>query len=141
MSKQIKVYIGEIEETLEALQDTKPQTFELKRTSAEHSIKLSVENTFGGRNAGGNFTIIGVKCENPMAKKLALEKAKLAAMGVKAILKAQAKNCTDTMDSMTSDKAKITCLEDCQIQESAITEIEDGYFTMDSAVCIAAKKY
>jgi len=62
-------------------------------------------------------------------------------MGIKEKLKAQSKSCEDSLDSMTVNEMKVTCLEDCAIDESFIYEAEEGKYTMDSPVCQAAKKF
>jgi len=69
------------------------------------------------------------------------KKRKAEAMGQTEVIKAQAKSCEDTMDTMESEKAKVTCLQDCPDKESAYTEVGEGQYTMDSAVCVAAKKF
>lgn len=61
-------------------------------------------------------------------------------MNLKEDIKTQTKSCTDSMDNMVSDKAKVACLEDCAIKETDITEVGSDGFTMDSAVCVAFKK-
>lgn len=104
-------------------------------------LKISIENTFGGNNAGGNFQIKGVRCDDPSAKEKAEKKKKMEAMGTKEVIKSSAKTCEDSLDNMESDKTKVSCLEDCAVKESAYTEVSDGLFTMDSSVCVAAKKF
>lgn len=84
---------------------------------------------------------MGVRCDDPFAKEKADKAAKKEAMGQVDVIKSQAKSCEDTMDNMESDKAKVECLQDCAVKESACTEVSDGLFTMDSAVCVCAKKF
>lgn len=83
---------------------------------------------------------MGVRCEDPFAQEKSDALLKMAALGKSEVLKAIAKSCDDSMDTMETDKAKITCLEDCPFKESVITEVGEGSFTMDSVVCVAAKK-
>jgi len=142
MSRKVQVFMSDTEfETLDMIQDEEKQTFQLKKTRALDKIKLSIDNTFGGKNAGGNFVIMGVRCDDPFAAEKEEKKKKAAAMGQTEILKSQAKSCEDTMDTMESEKAKITCLTDCADKETSYTEVGEGLYTMDSAVCVAAKKF
>jgi len=142
MSRKVQVYLSDTEfETLDLIQDEEKQTFQLTKTKALKSVKLAIESTFGGKNAGGNFVVMGVRCDDPKAEEKAEKAAKMEAMGQKEVIKAQAKSCEDTMDNMESDKAKITCLQDCAVKETSFTEVGEGQFTMDSAVCVAAKKF
>lgn len=47
---------------MDLIQEEGPQTFGLEKTKILDSIKLSIESTFGGKNAGGQFKIMGVRC-------------------------------------------------------------------------------
>lgn len=142
MSRKIQVYLTETEfETLDLIQDEEPQIFQLEKTRSLNHIKLAIENTFGGKNASGQFKIMGVRCEDPFAKEKADKKSKKEAMGQTEVIKSQSKSCEDTLDNMESDKGKITCLEDCAVKESSYTQVGEGNFTMDSAVCVAAKVF
>jgi len=113
-------------ETLDLIQDEEKQTFQLKQTRSLDKIKLAIESTFGGKNAGGQFKIMGVRCEDPFAKEKADKKAKSEAMGLTEVLKSQAKSCDDTLDNMESEKIKISCLQDCAVKESGFTLVSEG---------------
>lgn len=142
MSRKIQVFLNEEDfETLDCIQDEAPQTFKLKKTTTLNHIKLSIENTFGGKNAGGQFKIMGVRCDDPNAKKQAEAKKQLDALAIKEKLKPQVKSCTDSMDNMVSDKSIVVCLPGCTVNENDVTKVGEQNYTMDSAVCTAAKLF
>lgn len=138
MSRKMQVYLSDTQfETLDLIQDEEPQTFQLTKTKALDKIKLAIESTFGGKNAGGQIKVMGVRCEDPFAKEKQDKKDKDAAMGKEEVIKAQAKNCEDTMDSMESEKGIVDCLEDCAVKDADITEVSPGVYTTNSAICQA----
>jgi len=69
---------------------------------------------------------MGVKCEEVGFKEKEEKRKIMEKMKIKEKLIAQAKSCEDSLDSMTGDKIKVSCLEDCAIDESFIFEVEEG---------------
>jgi len=69
---------------------------------------------------------MGVPCEEAGAREKLAKEKKMELMKIKPKLIAQAKSCEDSLDSMSGDKMKVTCLEDCAVDESFIFEVEEG---------------
>lgn len=121
------------------LQSQDVQTFLLEKSRIVDNMKLVVENTFGGKNSGGNFKILGLKCQSPGKEAKDEKKKSEETLGIKEEIKEVGKTCMDTMDGMESDKSKIYCIESCPELEDRVKVVGIGLFTLDSSVCTAAK--
>lgn len=141
MSRKINVVINDkISESFNLIQDADlPQTFIFKETASVSKVKISIESTFGGKNSGGNFSIMGVRCADPDAAAKAVKEQESAALGTKEVIKPVIKSCSDSIE-MESDKMLISCLESCPIVDADFKQV-NGKFTMSSKVCVAAQVF
>lgn len=142
MSRQVEVRLDETNtETLDCIQNKEPQTFKIKNPVETKQIVLTVKNTFGGQNAGGNFKVYGIGCTDlDYQAFMAVEKER-EDFGMTKVIPENNKGCIDTMDSLTGYESIIKCVENCDVNEDMVFAITPGNYALNSSPCIAAKMY
>jgi len=142
MSRKLFLYYNDDKfETLDLLLDKDPQEFVLRQPYSTKKLKVVLENTNGGTNLGANISMMGFKCINlAEEEKLKIEEENKK-LGSNEKPKEVKSGCNDTLDSMTSDEQIVSCAETCELNPDKVVEVDQGYYKMDSSVCIAAKLF
>jgi len=139
MSRKIKVWMTDMDFlTLDPIQSDGEQIFALAKTYPMDHMKITISSTFGGKNASAKIGVIGVKCTDPDAEEQAEQDKQNQALGVEVVLKPVSKSCDDDA-TMTSESMVINCLQGCPADDSKVTEVAGGKYTLSSKVCVAAQ--
>lgn len=142
MSRQVEVRLNETySETLDCIQNKDPQTFKIVKPVETKQIVLTVKNTYGGQNAGGNFKVYGIGCTDLDYEAFQATEKERIDFGISKIIPETNKGCIDTMDSLTGYESIIKCVENCDINEELVFEISPGNYALNSSPCIAAKLF
>lgn len=108
--------------TLDPIQSDVEQIFALTKTYPMDHMKITISNTFGGKNASAKIGVIGVRCSDPEEEENDEKEEMEDALGLGEVLKPVAKSCDDDA-TMTSDSMIINCLQSCPADDSKVTEV------------------